>query len=121
MKKQNQDSIKELGKFYSYYGYDTVVTPSKKNKHNIPKTYKTMSESKFSKKYISPRPKTNNKTKPSNFRRKAPTYYRCGKIGHYSRDCQLENKINSLEVSDELKHLIINKKDNNTDTEKIKC
>ena len=42
-------------------------------------------------------------------------------ISPYSRDCQLENKINSLEVSGESKslmiNLMINKEDNNTDTE----
>ena len=33
--------------------------------------------------------------------------WKCGKVGHYSRDCQLENKINSLEISDKLKILMI--------------
>ena len=28
-------------------------------------------------------------------------------MGHYSKDCQLENKINSLEISDKLKNLMI--------------
>ena len=75
-----------------------------------------MSESKFSKRNISPNPKTYNKTKPEILGEKR-TSYGCGKIGHYSRVCQLENKINSLEVSDELKNLMINKEDNNIDTE----
>ena len=30
MKKEKQDNKKELGKFCSYYGYDTIITPSKK-------------------------------------------------------------------------------------------
>ena len=35
MKKEKQDSKKELGKFCSYYGYDTIIAPSKiKNKQN---------------------------------------------------------------------------------------
>lgn len=35
MKKEKQDNRKELGKFCSYYGYDTLVAPSKrKNKQN---------------------------------------------------------------------------------------
>ena len=33
--------------------------------------------------------------------------WKCGKVGHYSRDCQLENKINSLKISDKLKNLMI--------------
>ena len=35
MKKEKQDSKKELGKFCSYYGYDTIIAPSKrKNKQS---------------------------------------------------------------------------------------
>ena len=34
-KKEKQDSKKELGNFFSYYGYDTILAPSKrKNKQN---------------------------------------------------------------------------------------
>ena len=32
MKKEKQDSKKELGKFCSYYGYDTIIAPSKRKK-----------------------------------------------------------------------------------------
>ena len=32
MKKEKQNSKKELGKFCSYYGYDTIITPSKRKK-----------------------------------------------------------------------------------------
>ena len=54
----------------------------------------------------------NNKSKSSNkpFKKKTPTTptcYKCGKVGHYSKDCQLENQINSLEISDKLKNLMI--------------
>ena len=35
MKKEKPDNRKELGKFCSYYGYDTTIAPSKrKNKHS---------------------------------------------------------------------------------------
>ena len=35
MKKEKQDSKKELRKFCSYYGYDTIIAPSKrKNKQS---------------------------------------------------------------------------------------
>ena len=35
MKKEKQDSKKVLGKFCSYYGYDTIIAPSKrKNKQS---------------------------------------------------------------------------------------
>ena len=32
MKKEKQDSKKELGKFCSYYGYDTIIAHSKRKK-----------------------------------------------------------------------------------------
>ena len=32
MKKEKQDSKKELGKLCSYYRYDTIITPFKKKK-----------------------------------------------------------------------------------------
>ena len=51
-----------------------------------------------------------NKSKSSNkstLKRKTLTCYKCEKVGHYSKDCQLENKINSLEITDKLKNLMI--------------
>ena len=61
MKKEKQDSKKELGKFCSYYGYDTIVAHSKrKNKIKGKKPY---TESKFQKKFVKSTP---NKSKSSN-------------------------------------------------------
>ena len=50
-KKEKQDNKKELGKFCSYYGYDTIITPSKiKNKQsNIKGKKKTLNKVKISK------------------------------------------------------------------------
>ena len=54
MKKERQDSKKELGNFCSYYGYDTLVALSKiKNKNNKPnniKSLKSSNETNFQKK-----------------------------------------------------------------------
>ena len=109
MKKEKQDKKNELGKFCPYYGYNTLATLSKrkKNKQNNTKSHKTSNESKFQKKNIKPNNKSKSTCK-SNFKKKTPTCYKCGKVSHYSKDCQLENKINSLEISDKFKILIIN-------------
>ena len=94
MNKEKQDSKKELGKFCSYYGYNTIVAHSKrKNKQNNIKGKKSSTESKFQKKFL----KNTNRSKSSNkttFKKKTPTCYKYGKVGHYSKDCQLENKSN---------------------------
>ena len=53
MKKEKQHSKKELGKFCSYYGYNTIVAHSKrKNKQNNIKGKKSSTESKFQKKFV---------------------------------------------------------------------
>ena len=88
--------------------YDTIVAPSKrKNKQNNINGKKTSTESKCYKKFVK---NDTNKSKSSNktiFKKKTPTCYKCGKVGYYSKDCQLENKINSLKISDKLKTLMI--------------
>ena len=65
MKKEKQDSKKKkIGKFCSYYGYDTIVAPSKrKNNENNIKGKKPYTESKFQKKFVKSTP---NKSKSSN-------------------------------------------------------
>ena len=108
MKKEKQDSKKELGKFCSYYGYDTIIAPSKrKNRQNNTEGKKPLIESKFQKKFEKFNP---NKSKTSNettLKRKTPTCYKCSKVGHYSKDYKLERKINFLKISDKLKQLMI--------------
>ena len=97
MKKEKQVSKKELGKFCSYYGYDTIIAPSKrKNKQKKIKSKKPYIESKFQKKFVKSTPNKSKSSNKTTLKKKTPTCYKCGKVGHYSKDCQLENKINSL-------------------------
>ena len=54
---------RELGKFCSYYGHNTIIAPLKrKNKQNNIKGKKSSTESKFQKKFV----KNTNKSKSSN-------------------------------------------------------
>ena len=84
MKKEKHDSKKELRKFCSYYEYDTIVAPSKrKGKQNNIKGKKPSIESNFQKKFVK---NNTNKSKSFNkatFKKKTPTCYKCGQVGHY--------------------------------------
>ena len=85
-KKKKQDSKKELGKFCSYYGYDT--TPSKrKNKQNNVNGKKPSTEWKFQKKFAKFNPNKSKSSNKSTLKRKTPTCYKCEKISHYSKYC----------------------------------
>ena len=79
--------------------------PFKKKNNNV-KGKKHSIESKFQKKFVKFNPNISKSSSKSTLKRKTPTYYKCGKISHTKKDCQLENKINSLEISDKLKNLM---------------
>ena len=33
-------------------------------------------------------------------------YFKCGKVGHYKKDCRVKQNINNLSVSDDLKNML---------------
>ena len=111
IKRNQQIGIKELGDFCMQYGYEKITPPSTSKrkilrKHKIsPKTpYKNQQTKKWT-------PKGNVKKSSSNnnnpqIDKSKIVCYKCGRLGHYKKDCMMKEKINELEISDELKDQI---------------
>ena len=39
--------------------------------------------------------------------KKKPVCYKCGKVGHYKNNCKVKNKINELNINEELKNKLL--------------
>jgi len=111
IKKNQQLGIKELGDFCTQYGYERITPPStskrkiiKKNQRIPPKRNWNLKKKSSNKTAETQPPKQNHNPPPQD--KSKIICYKCGRFGHYKRDCKMKEKINNLNMNDELKEQI---------------
>ena len=106
IKKQNLDERKQLGQFCQQFGLEN---PTTSKDHKINKPYKSKHR-KYSQKHIE---KKNKRKEEKSQRKLKYSKYKnryckiCKKLGHTAKYCWTKKKINNLEISDDIKNIII--------------
>ncbi|KAG5609742.1 hypothetical protein H5410_021023 [Solanum commersonii] len=92
IKRHRLNEKKQLGEFSEQFAFDI---PKQKSKERIEKKLRRAEEGKgdFSKR---------KKKYRQNYNR-SDTCHRCGRFGHYAKDCRVKEKIKSLDVGDDIK------------------
>jgi len=90
------------------YGYEKITPPSTSKRKILrkqkisPKTpHKNQQTKKWTPKRNDKKPSSNNNNPPID--KSKIVCYKWGRLGHYKKDCRMKEKINKLEMSEELK------------------
>nr|XP_012568173.1 uncharacterized protein LOC105851568 [Cicer arietinum] len=110
-------SRKELGSFCEQFGIETVRAPSKNMKKRYPKQafrhYKKKKNynNNYTPKELTKKTQKIKRTNKKVFNKQEIKCFKCGRLGHYAKNCKVKQKINEiskLEIQKELKENLIN-------------